>query len=95
MLSIIDAIFTLDLMSQGAKELNPVMAYYLNHSPLLFYVTKYFLTIAAILIILLSQNGLFIRKIGINTLFILMIIPFALVVNWELYLIFFCKQEKG
>jgi hypothetical protein len=29
-LSILDAIFTMDLVSHGAEELNPVMAYYLN-----------------------------------------------------------------
>jgi hypothetical protein len=29
-LSIVDAYFTLDLVSRGAEELNPIMSYYLN-----------------------------------------------------------------
>ena len=91
-LSVLDAIFTVDLVSKGAAELNPVMAYYLNHGPIVFFWTKYLLTTAAVMIILLNQRGFLHRKLGVNVLFILLIIPFALVVQWELYLIFFAAN---
>ena len=43
-LSVLDAFFTVDLVSRGATELNPVMAYYLSHGPIVFFWTKYLLT---------------------------------------------------
>ena len=91
-LSVLDAFFTVDLVSRGATELNPVMAYYLSHGPIAFFWTKYLLTTAAVMIILLNQQGFLQKKIGVNVLFVLLIIPFALVVQWELYLIFFADN---
>jgi hypothetical protein len=86
-LSILDAIFTLDLVSHGAVELNPVMAYYLNHGPLVFFGVKYFLTCASIVLILLIRD-ITKAKLKAKILFVLFMIPFALVVLWELYLVF-------
>ena len=91
-LSVLDAFFTVDLVSRGATELNPVMAYYLSHGPIVFFWTKYLLTTAAVMIILLNQQSFLQKKIGVNVLFVLLIIPFALVVQWELYLIFFADN---
>ena len=89
LLSILDAFFTLDLVSHGAVELNPVMAYYLDHGPLVFFGVKYLLTCASIVLILLIKDIHFIKtKVQTKTLFVLLIIPLALVVQWELYLIF-------
>jgi len=65
------------------------MAYYLDHGPLVFFGVKYLLTCASILLILLIKDIHFIKtKVQTKTLFVLFIIPFALVVQWELYLIF-------
>jgi len=86
-LSILDAIFTLDLVSHGAEELNPVMAYYLNHGPLVFFGVKYFLTCASIALILLIRD-IAKTKLQAKITFVLSMIPFALVVYWELYLVF-------
>ena len=86
-LSILDAIFTLDLVSHGAVELNPVMAYYLNHGPLVFFGVKYFLTCASIVLVLLIRD-ITKTKLKAKILFVLFMIPFALVVLWELYLVF-------
>jgi hypothetical protein len=89
MLSVIDAIFTLDLVHRGAVELNPVMAYYLDYSPLMFFWVKYILTWSAVLIILLTKN-IYLLKTGfqVKSLFIIIPAPFLLVVHWELYLLF-------
>jgi len=51
-LSIVDAYFTLDLVSRGAEELNPSWPYYLEKSPLTFFTVKYLLTCAATIMIL-------------------------------------------
>ena len=93
-LSVLDALFTLDLvLHKGAVELNPVMAYYLDCSPLVFFWVKYFLTWAAILIILLTKDVyLFKTKFQVKSLFIIISIPFLLVVHWQLYLLFNYSQ---
>ena len=92
-LSILDAVFTLDLVGHGAEELNPVMAYYLNHGPLVFFGMKYFLTCASIVLILLIRDIYSTKsKVQTKILFVLLMIPFALVVQWELYLIFFINK---
>ena len=89
MLSVIDAILTLDLISRGAGELNPIMDYYLGHGPLAFFGVKYFLTWAAVIIILLNKNiYLFNTKIQAKVLFIVFLVPLVLVVQWEVYLLF-------
>jgi len=69
-LSILDAILTLTLLSQGAKELNPVMRYYLNHGPQVFIFVKYGLTVLPMLIILFANEALTDRyQIGAATSF--------------------------
>lgn len=88
LLSTFDAILTLDLISRGAKEINPVMAYYINISPLIFFGVKYLLTCTSVVIILLYSNAyLFKTRIQAKILFLFLIIPFALVVRWELHLL--------
>ncbi len=85
--SVLDAIFTLNLVSRGAAELNPVMDYYLNQGPLVFFVTKYLLTFASVLLILFYQNAyLFKTRFKVKILFLVFVISFALIVQWELYL---------
>ena len=86
-LSVLDAIFTLNLVDRGATELNPIMDYYLTQGPLVFFVTKYLLTFASIMVVLLYQNAyLFRTKLQVKSVFLLFLISFALIVQWELYL---------
>ena len=88
MLSITDAILTLDLISHGASELNPIMAYYLEHGPLVFFWMKYLLTFAAIILIFFHEEiYLFKNRVQVKVLYFFLIIPFAMVVCWELHLI--------
>lgn len=39
-LSLLDALLTLTLLAKGARELNPVMKYYLNYGPQVFLSAK-------------------------------------------------------
>jgi hypothetical protein len=90
LLSILDAFFTLDLVSRGAVEINPVMAYYLNRSPFAFFGIKYLLTCASIILILSIKNVyLFKTRVQAKIVFVFFGIALALVIQWELYLILF------
>ena len=89
MLSIFDALLTLILIESGSSELNPVMAYFLKHGLLPFIVVKYFLTSAGVVILLIFKNIFLARaKIYTSSLFTAVIIAFAAVIAWELFLIF-------
>lgn len=89
-LSILDAMLTLFLVSHGAAEVNPVMAYFLNHGPLAFFSAKYVFTCASVLVILVhARYYLFRTKVRVKTLLVVFAIPLALVVKWELYLMLF------
>ena len=90
LLSILDATLTLFLISHGATEINPVMAYFLDYGPLAFFGAKYLFTCSSLVFILLNTNSyLFRTKVRAKILFVWFAIPFALVINWELYLILF------
>ncbi len=88
-LSILDAVLTLVVIQRGARELNPVMAYFLEHGTLTFIVAKYVLTSIGVLILLIFKN-VFLTKIKIYThsLFPCVIIVFITVIAWELFLIY-------
>ena len=88
MLSIFDALFTLILIDKGSTELNPVMAYFLQHGLLPFIVVKYFLTSIGVVILLIFKNVILTRaKIHTQSLFPAVIFVFAAVIVWELFLI--------
>ena len=88
MLSILDAIFTLELIHNGAAEVNPIMAYYLNFGPIVFFGAKYMLTCASILLIFLNQHAYILKnRVPMKVFYLFLIIPYILVVQWEIYLL--------
>ena len=91
-LSILDAVLTLIVIQRGATELNPVMAYFLEHGTPTFIVAKYVLTSIGVLILLIFKN-VFLTKIKIYThsLFPCVILVFSVVIAWELFLIFWAS----
>ncbi len=87
-LSICDTVLTLCLLDNGAVEINPVMAYSLNHGPMVFFWAKYLLTTFSIVTILIHSNTyLFKTRLRTKALFGMIIIPFFLVICWEFFLI--------
>jgi hypothetical protein len=87
-LSVLDAMFTLELIDRGAREVNPIMAYYLERGPFVFFCTKYLLTFASVLVILLCQSMFPGRPWSqLKHFYPALIVVFCLVVNWELYLL--------
>jgi len=87
-LSLLDALLTLILISQGAKELNPVMRYFLSHGPQVFISVKYGLTVLSVLIIMFIKEALSTRyRIGTDVFFHIFAALFGSVVLWEFYLL--------
>jgi hypothetical protein len=88
-LSLADAVLTLVLISHGAVELNPVMAYLLSKGDTTFLIVKYLLTAISVTIVALI-NYVFIRifRTRVRNLLIYFAGCFALVVVWELFLMF-------
>jgi hypothetical protein len=87
-LSLLDAILTLTLIARGARELNPVMQYYLSHGPQVFLLVKYGLTALSLLIIVVVNETLITRyRIGTGTLLNIFAALFGSVVIWEFYLL--------
>jgi type IV secretory pathway TrbL component len=87
-LSLVDAVLTLVLLSHGAVELNPVMAFFLSKSDSVFLFAKYLLTAGSVTIVVLI-NYVFIRvfRTQVKHLLVYFAGSFALVVIWELYLV--------
>ncbi len=88
-LSLMDAAMTLYLIGLGAKELNPIMDYFIQKGPAVFITVKYIFTSVAVIIILLIKNTYLPRtQIRTKNLFFFALISFGLVVLWEIYLFF-------
>ena len=87
-LSIADAVFTLNFLNQGARELNPIMNYFIARGPLAFICAKYLLTSMSIMIILYFKNDfLFKSKFRAKILLPVFAIQFMLVMQWHFFLL--------
>ena len=88
-LCVLDALLTLFLLDHGAYELNPVMAYFLEFGPFVFFTSKYLLTITALICLLMFRN-IAVRIIKIRTISVLYFMAafYLVVVAMELYFIF-------
>ena len=51
-LSVIDALLTLSLLNHGAYETNSVMTFFLKFGPYTFFISKYLLTVLALICLL-------------------------------------------
>ncbi len=88
MLSILDAFLTLVLIEKGSSELNPVMAYFLEHGPLPFIIAKYILTSFGVVALLFCKN-VFLSPVNMYTrsLFSYVIFTFSAVILWQFFLL--------
>ena len=85
-LSLVDGFFKLHLTNDGAEELNPVMAYFLDLSPWAFMSVKYLLTSLSVICFLILNN-LYIKSLNIRVerLFPAIIAVFLVVVFWQFF----------
>lgn len=87
-LSIVDALLTLWLIDNGAVEMNPVMAFYIELGPGIFIATKYMMTVAVVTIgVLLNYANVRFLRCQVSRILNLFAGCFAMVVVWEMYLI--------
>jgi len=87
-LSLLDALLTLTLLAKGARELNPVMKYYLNYGPQVFLSAKYGLTALSVWLIVLLNHVFTARfRIGSGILLHVFAACFGSVVIWQFYLL--------
>ncbi|HEX5679942.1 MAG TPA: DUF5658 family protein [Desulfobacterales bacterium] len=88
-LSLLEALLTLSLIDHGATEVNPVMDFFLKQGSLVFTSVKYLLTSLAVVIFLLVNHNVPPRtRFRMSSLFTFAIASFAIVVAWEIVLIY-------
>ena len=88
MLSVVDAMLTLWLISEGAQEMNPVMAYFLALGPNAFLIAKYLMTAASVaIVVLLNYIGVARARFPMGDLLQYFAGCFAAVVIWEMVLL--------
>lgn len=87
-LSLADGLLTLILVSRGARELNPIMDYYLQNGPHTFLLVKYGLTASSIFIVIMLDEVLASRyRFGSKTILSLFTSAFGSVLIWQWYLL--------
>ncbi len=88
-LSVADAIFTLKLVSRGARELNPVMDFFLRQGALPFLSVKYALTVGCLLWCLVNKNRrVFWGQVRVRSIILAVLLLYGLLVLYELLLDF-------
>ena len=90
-LSVADAFLTLRLVSLGAREINPVMDFFLQYGPLTFLFVKYVLTAISVIWLLVHKNYCLFGKFSVNHILIAIPIIYAFVIIYELILILHIK----
>ena len=88
-LCVLDALLTLFLLRQGAYEISPVMAYFLKFGPFVFFISKYLMTITALICFLMFRN-IAVRIIKIRTVSMLYLMAafYLTVVIMQIYFVF-------
>ncbi|MGB3211670.1 MAG: DUF5658 family protein [Desulforhopalus sp.] len=87
-LSLLDAVLTLTLLDKGARELNPVMRYYIDLGPGIFVMVKYGLTALALLLMIVLNATISKRYSHLSSLmFPFCVFVFGAVIIWEFYLL--------
>ena len=88
LLSLLDALLTLWLLGNGAQELNPVMAFFLQFGPIAFITSKHlFTSISVVIIVLLYHTRIHRMKFQLGHLLYFFAMAFVAVVIWEITLI--------
>lgn len=95
LLSITDAYFTLHLMKNGGEELSPVVDYLVQQGDLSFFVIKYFVTAAAVLVVLMHKNfKIFKYFLGYHGLY-LMLLSYVILITYEIGILAIINSPEG
>ena len=87
LLSVADAFLTVTLMSDGAQETNPLLAFVLDEHPRFFAVTKMALTgMGVVLLVAIARTKLF-RVVRAELFFQALVVAYVALVAYEAWLV--------
>jgi hypothetical protein len=87
LLSVTDAFFTLTLMTNGAVEANPVMAWVLREYPGYFAALKMAITGAAVIVLVVMARAKVFRVVRVRTIFQAALVAYVALIAYELWLL--------
>jgi hypothetical protein len=86
-LSVTDAFFTVTLMTDGARETNPLLAFMLDEHPRLFAAAKMTLTgVSVIFLVAVARSRLF-KLIPVSLIFQALVLAYVALVSYEWWLV--------
>lgn len=87
LLSVADAFFTLTLMTVGANEANPVLAFVLEEHPKLFAALKMGLTGGGILVLVAVARARVFRLVRVGTVMHWLLLAYVALIGYEWWLL--------
>lgn len=87
MLSVTDALLTLNLISKGAQEANPIMNFLLMQAPMLFATIKMALTGGGIVVLVALARARIFRIIRISKIIHWCVIGYVALITYEAWLL--------
>lgn len=97
LLSLLDAVLTLKLLDLGAaREVNPVMAFFIRQGPVIFLTAKYVITVVCVTTFLVLKNFSYLHgRISVKSLLVFIFILYACLIVYELSLFYRFKTGMG
>jgi len=86
LLSVTDAFFTLTLLTNGAEEVNPVLAYVLRHFPKSFAVLKITLTGGGVLVLVAMARARVFKIVRVRTILQCVLAGYMALIAYQLWL---------
>ena len=86
-LSLCDAFFTLNILSHGGREVNPIMNYMLNYGTFAFVASKMLLTALAVVVMTAAGNLKIFRLVRVRSVIALLIGLYAGLIIYELLIL--------
>ncbi|HVY63653.1 MAG TPA: DUF5658 family protein [Gammaproteobacteria bacterium] len=87
LLSVVDAFFTLMLLTAGATEANPVMAFLLRHHPQLFAVVKMAFTSVGVLVLVAVARARLFRVMKVGVVLQGLFVAYVALITYEWWLL--------
>lgn len=87
LLSVTDAYFTMALLSMGAIEVNPVMAYALEFGGLTFFASKMLLTAGGVALVVQHKKFRLLNRLSGYQVLSSMLLIYVCLVTYQLYLL--------
>ena len=87
LLSITDAFFTVTLLSNGATEVNPLLAYVIQHFPGFFPIFKMTLTGVGVVVLVAMARASVFRIVRVKTVLQLILAGYVAVIAYEAWML--------